>query len=160
MRLPSLAAVLLIAAFGQATSVSFAPSKVMAKEDREAREKEIVRLEQEYVAADLKGDNATTEKYESRDLTFVTEDGQLQNKRDRDREQAERRVKLASSEISEMKARVFSDDAVLVTGKWTVKGMRDGKDLSGVYRYTDLWVKHPDGWKIEFGQATRVGETK
>ena len=57
--------------------------------------------------------------------------------------------------IDEMKVRVYGDTAV-VTGQSTVKGMFKTQDISGKYRWTDVFVKRDGKWQIVNAQLTPV----
>jgi ketosteroid isomerase-like protein len=54
---------------------------------------------------------------------------------------------IASSVADDMKVRVYGDAAV-VTGRTAVKKQYKGKDISGQYRWTTVWVKDYAGrWR-------------
>jgi len=57
--------------------------------------------------------------------------------------------------IDEMKVRVYGDTAV-VTGQSTVKGIFKTQDISGKYRWTDVFVKRDGKWQIVNAQLTPV----
>jgi uncharacterized protein (TIGR02246 family) len=63
--------------------------------------------------------------------------------------------KTESTEINEMKAVVFGDKAV-VNGLSTDKSTTAGKDTSGQYRWTDVFVKRDGRWQCVTGYSTKV----
>lgn len=58
-------------------------------------------------------------------------------------------------EVDDMKAMVFGDTGVVV-GRQTQKGMQGGKDISGVMRFTDTWVRRDGRWQCVASQITRI----
>ena len=63
--------------------------------------------------------------------------------------------KTESAVNSEMKAIVFGDRAI-VNGLSTEKSSMAGKDTSGQYRWTDVFVKRDGRWQCVTGYATKV----
>ena len=59
--------------------------------------------------------------------------------------------------LDDMKVRVYGDTAV-VTGRTTEKSTYKGKDASGVYRWTDTWVKIDDGWQCVATHESKVAQ--
>lgn len=64
--------------------------------------------------------------------------------------------KFESAINSEMKAIVFGDRAI-VNGLSTEKSSMAGKDTSGQYRWTDVFVKRDGRWQCVTGYAAKVG---
>jgi Ketosteroid isomerase homolog len=64
-------------------------------------------------------------------------------------------LKIESSTNEDMKVQVHGDTAV-VTYRSTDKGNYKGNDLSGQYRWTDVFVKRNGRWQIVAGQGTRI----
>jgi hypothetical protein len=60
---------------------------------------------------------------------------------------------LESSEISDMKVRVYGTAAV-ATYSTPDKGKYKGKDIGGRYRWTDMFVRHGEKWQLVAGQGT------
>ncbi len=63
--------------------------------------------------------------------------------------------KTESAVISDMKAIVFGDRAI-VNGLSTEKSSLAGKDTSGQYRWTDVFVKRDGRWQCVTGYAAKV----
>ena len=57
--------------------------------------------------------------------------------------------------VEDMKATVF-DDAGVVIGRQTQKGNNDSRDISGVFRFTDTWIKRDGHWRCVASQITRI----
>ena len=62
---------------------------------------------------------------------------------------------LDSIEMGPMKVRTFGNTAV-VTGSDTEKSSFDGKDTSGKYIWTDVFVKQSGKWRAVASQSTKV----
>ena len=62
---------------------------------------------------------------------------------------------LDSIEMGPMKVRFFGNTAV-VTGSDTEKSMEDGKDTSGKYIWTDVFVKQNGKWRAVASQSTKL----
>jgi ketosteroid isomerase-like protein len=62
---------------------------------------------------------------------------------------------LDNIEMGAMKVRVFGNTAV-VTGSDTEKSMEKGKDTSGKYVWTDVFVKQNGKWQAVSSQSTKV----
>lgn len=60
-----------------------------------------------------------------------------------------------SIELGPMKVRVFGDTAI-VTGSDTEKSTYKGKDSSGKYVWTDIFVKRNGKWQAVSSQSTKV----
>ena len=62
---------------------------------------------------------------------------------------------LDNIEMGHMTVRIFGNTAV-VTGSDTEKSMEDGKDSSGKYLWTDVFVKQNGKWRAVASQTTKV----
>jgi hypothetical protein len=62
-----------------------------------------------------------------------------------------------SYEIGPMKVRVLGNTAV-VTGSDTEKSTYKGKDSSGKYVWTDVWVMRDGRWQAVASQNVKVGK--
>ena len=63
--------------------------------------------------------------------------------------------KYESRQISDLTIRVYGDTAV-VTGRSNQKGMENGKDYSGDYRFTRVYVRQKGRWLTVALQATAI----
>jgi ketosteroid isomerase-like protein len=64
---------------------------------------------------------------------------------------------LDSVEMGTMTVRIFGNTAV-VTGSDTEKSMEHGKDSSGNYIWTDVFVKQSGGWRAVASQSAKMPE--
>ncbi len=95
------------------------------------------------------------EKYAADDVAFTDPGGLLLNKGQFRAQFKSGDLKLESSKIDGMKVQMF-DKTAIVTYTTTDKGTYKGRDISGQYRWTDVFVKMGGKWKIVAGQGTPI----
>src|SRR5215467_9012294 len=128
---------------------------VIANSSSEAAKAEIRALESARNEAIVRGDAAKLEKMTSDDYTFITLRGELRTKAEIVRGFATGTFKYESREISDLNIRVYGDAAV-VTGHSSQKGTENGKDYSGDYRFTRVYVKENRRWLTVALQTTLI----
>jgi len=106
---------------------------------------EIESLKEARNLAVLHGDVAALDRMTSDDYTFITLRGELRTKSDILKGFASGSFHYESRQISDLKVRVYGDTAI-VTGRSMQKGMENGKDYSGDYRFTRVYVKEKGRW--------------
>ena len=126
----------------------------MASSSDKIRE-EIRALETARNEAIVHGDAAALERMTSDDYTFITLRGELRTKAEIVKGFSTGAFKYGSREISDLNIRVYEDTAV-VTGRSSQKGTENGKDYSGDYRFTRVYVKQNGRWLTVALQATLV----
>lgn len=112
-------------------------------------------LEHERNRAILNGDAAALERMTSDAYTFITLRGEMRTKTDIVKGFQSGSFKYDSRTISDLKVRVYGDTAI-VTGRSTQTGTESGKDYSGDYRFTRVYVKQKGRWVTVALQATRI----
>ncbi len=112
-------------------------------------------LEEERNQAILHGDAAALERMTSDDYTFITLRGEMRTKAEIVRDFRSGAIKYQSREISDLNIRVYGDSAV-VTGRATQKGMENGKDYSGDYWFTRVYVNQHGRWITVALQTTLI----
>jgi ketosteroid isomerase-like protein len=134
-----------------ATCISFA----FGEDQRETTdEREVRQMIQKYRSALLQRDIPMLEKIWADDYVFVNASGEVLTK-------AQRLSNLKSgatsfdsiNEEENITVRVYQNSAV-VTSRVTLKGQYSGKQISGQYRSTLVWVKGPAGWQLVSNQLT------
>lgn len=120
-----------------------------------AAEKEIRALEAERNEAILHGDAAALERMTSDDYTFITLRGELRTKAEIVKGFQSGSFKYESRTISDLKVRVYGDTAI-VTGRSSQQGKENGKDYSGDYRFTRVYVKQKGQWVTVALQTTLI----
>jgi len=64
-------------------------------------------------------------------------------------------LKIDSIVAGEQKVKVYIG-GVIVTGKSSVKGKFKDQDISGDYRFVDIYERKPAGWQVVYSQLTKV----
>ena len=118
-------------------------------------EQTLMKMERDGLAALLKRDVASFGRLVSDDAVMTTPDGASQTKAQLLADLKSGALVMESSEISDMKVRVFGD-AAIVTYTTADKGKFKGQDISGRYRWTDVFVRRGGTWQIVSGQGTPI----
>lgn len=116
---------------------------------------EIRLLEEERNQAILHGDSATLERMTSDDYTFVTLRGEMLTKAAIVQNFRSGVAKYQSREISDLNIRVYGSSAV-VTGRAIQKGAENGKDYSGNYWFTRVYINKGGRWITVALQTTLI----
>jgi len=116
---------------------------------------EIKSLEEARNQAVLHGDVAALDRMTSDDYTFITLRGELRTKSDILKGFASGSFHYDSRQVSDLKVRVYGDTAI-VTERSVQKGMENGKDYSGDYRFTRVYVKENGHWLTVALQTTLI----
>ena len=129
-------------------------SGVAVGDDRAAVEKKLIQMEKDWTKASLAGDSAALSQILADDWvgqgtwgTF-TKAQVLADLKSGDN-------KLSSITLADMKVRVFGDTAV-VTSSDDEKSSYKGKDTSGHYVWTDVFVKRKGKWQAVASHGTLV----
>ena len=112
-------------------------------------EQELIKLEQEWSAARLRGDVAAIERMLADDFIGTGYDGTVRDKARWMKEVAPPPVKakLLAHDTDDLRVRVYGDTAVL-TGRQTIKGNREDKDFIERRRFTHVYVKRQGKWQL------------
>ena len=116
---------------------------------------DILDLEKERNQAVIRGDAAALERMTSDDYTFITLRGELRTKAEIVAGFKTGSFHYESRQISDLNVRVYGTSAV-VTGRSIQKGSENGKDYSGDYRFTRVYVKQDGRWQTVALQATLI----
>ena len=120
-------------------------------------EQQLIKLEQDRAQAAVRGDTAFLEQNTSDDYTFINARGMLITKAQLLADFKSGQIKLQSSDLDDLHARLYGDTAVL-TGRSTQKGQAYGQDTAGQYRFTRVYVKRNGRWQSVAFQQTRIAE--
>jgi ketosteroid isomerase-like protein len=118
-------------------------------------EQTLMQTEQELVDAILKGDAAPFERAMADSFVFTAPDGGMQTKTQFIADLKSGALKMESTKNEDMKVQVYGD-AAIVTYRSTDKGKYKDFDISGQYRWTDVFVKRNGRWQIVSTQGTRI----
>jgi len=118
-------------------------------------EQSLMKMEQEMADALVKNDVSVWDKYSADNSVFTDPGGMVMNKAETMAMFKSGDLKIESTKIGDMKVAMYGDTAI-VTYKTTDKLTVKGKDMSGEYRWTDVFAKVGGKWKLVAGQGTRV----
>ena len=116
---------------------------------------EILELERQRNRAIISGDAVALERMTSDDYTFITLRGELRTKAEIVQGFKSGSFHYDSREISDLNVRVYGNTAI-VTGRSIQKGKENGKDYSGDYRFTRVYVKQDGRWQTVALQTTLI----
>ena len=135
------------------TCISFA----FGEDQRETtNEQEVRQMIQKYRSALLQRDIPMLEKIWADDYVFVNASGEVLTKAQRLSNLKSGATSLDSINQEEnITVRVYQNSAV-VTSRVTLKGQYSGKQISGQYRSTLVWVKGLAGWQLVSNQLTAL----
>jgi ketosteroid isomerase-like protein len=70
------------------------------------------------------------------------------------------KFKLESNQLDDMKVHAAGADLAIVTYRSTDKGSYEGHDLSGQYRWLDVFAKRGGTWQFVVSQGTKIEQPK
>ena len=146
------------------TNRSAGPSASPTKEpfNPAAIEAEVLRLDKEWANVIKTRDLDALRKIEADDIVLTYPDGTTGTKADEIRDAESGNVTVETFEVMEAKATVLGPEAAVVTGRSMIKNGKykptNGKliDISGEYRFTDVFAKRNGTWQVVISQATRI----
>jgi ketosteroid isomerase-like protein len=118
-------------------------------------EETLMQTEQMLTDSLLKHDSAPFEKTLADSFVFVAPDGSLQQRAAFIADLDNGNLKITSTTNEDMAVRVYGD-AAIVSYRSTDKGMYKDTDISGQYRWTDVFVKQKGEWRIVATQGTPI----
>jgi hypothetical protein len=116
--------------------------------------KELIAMENRYNDALLRADWKSLESLLAGDLVFNNADGSVSHKPDTISSLRSGEIKFDSIAMSDVTVQGFGGVGV-VSGKLVEKARYKSSDLSGSYRFLDVWVKRDGRWQNVAGQETR-----
>jgi len=118
-------------------------------------EKEILKLENQWSEAVVKRDTTTLQRLYADEYLFTDTGGDVWNKEQDIASIASGTYVGTSFNLDDMKVHIYRRVAV-VTGSNDMKATYNGKDISGKYRFTDVFVKRSGRWQCVATQSTLV----
>ena len=118
----------------------------------------VKKIEQEILDGVLKSDTSALEKYLTSDYLGIGPDGATQNKSEFMSDVKSGTLKIESSTMSDMKVQVADPDMAVVVYRTDDKGAYKGKDVTGQYRWLDVFVKRGGKWQIAIDQGTQIAK--
>jgi hypothetical protein len=138
-------------AFAQAADTKKPPTGTPAQ----GTEATLLKMEREAAAALVKRDLAGFGGLFADDATLIGPDGAVQTKAQLIADVKSGALVIQSTEIGEFKARVFGESAI-ATYTTTDKGKYKDRDISGKYRWTDVFVRRGGKWQVVASQGTPI----
>jgi ketosteroid isomerase-like protein len=123
-----------------------AKAQTPAQTEVEHSTQELITLENEWAKSVVKLDLAFMEQILADDYTWTDPEGNVHTKAEEIASIKSGQGVVTSCVSDDVKVRVYGDAAV-VTGLTTQKGMVEGKEVSGQFRWTDTWVKIAGRWQ-------------
>jgi ketosteroid isomerase-like protein len=108
--------------------------------------------------AAVKGDAEFLERNLADDCININALGARMTKQEAIQARKAGKVKFQSIEPREQQVHVHGNTAI-AEGTYSIKGTREGQDISGEYRTTQVWVKEGGNWKQVAFQSTPVRTT-
>ena len=122
-------------------------------------EKAILKMESDWADSFVKNDMSVTERITADDYSFINSTGETQTKAQLVEMFKSGTYKISYLDLDNFKVRVFGETVVATYGQ-TEKSQYQGKDNSGHYVYTDVWVKRNGNWQIVATQGTKSEQKK
>jgi len=142
-----------------------AASSTPAKEafDPAAIEAEVLKLAREWMTASQTYDPEIIRRIVADDAVLVYPDGSTATKADELRLVETKAITADSWELLDPKVTVISADSAFITGRSTVKNgkykdpnVKRPIDISGEYRFLDVYTRRNGKWQVTASQATKV----
>lgn len=122
-------------------------------------EQTLIQLERDWAKALGKNDQAALDRIVAPDWMVTSADGRLLTKAQNDAEQKSGTLKYTAFAADDFRVRVFGETAI-VTGRSTVQGTQNGRDISGEQRFTDVFVRRDGRWQAVSTQVTPVANPR
>jgi ketosteroid isomerase-like protein len=118
----------------------------------------VIALENAWGAASIRRDGAAVGRMLSPDFTFVDPDGKFRTKAQVIATINDDTAQYVSGANSALSPRVHGN-TVVITGVWTGTVKTKTGTTQNRYRWTDTWVKSPEGgWMCIAGQSVRLAK--
>ena len=142
-----------------ATKTATAASPSVPAESAADTEKALLQMERDWMEAIKNRDKFTLERILADDFMSISWDGKTFNKAEGIAANLATDSKLDSYTLDPLKVRIFGDAAV-VTGGDKEKSSFKGKDTSGQYAWTDVYVKRNGRWQAVSTHSSRFPQAK
>jgi len=115
----------------------------------------LLQLENDWEQANAKNDTTALERILAPEFVSTDSDGRLVTRAEMFARRKSGAVKFAEFTQDDYKVHLVGDTAV-VTGRSTFKGVRDGKNLNGRERWTDVFVRRNGNWQAVTSHSSRI----
>ncbi|HEY4424175.1 MAG TPA: nuclear transport factor 2 family protein [Pyrinomonadaceae bacterium] len=131
--------------------------------DAAAIEAEIIKLEREWADANKTHSSEAVKRILSDSAVIVYPDGSTATKADEVKTIESGSITAESYEILDPKVTVIDGDSAFITGRGVIKngknvvpGQKKPIDISGEYRFLDVYAKRDGKWQVVASQATKI----
>jgi ketosteroid isomerase-like protein len=128
-----------------------------------AIEAEIIKFEKDWAAAAQRHDAETVRKILADDLVMTYPDGTTGTKSSELSDIESGAMTVESWDLSDTKVTVLGPDSAFITGRGVIKNgkFKDAKskkviDVSGEYRFTDIYARRNGQWQAVASQTTKI----
>ncbi len=118
-------------------------------------EQALLQLERDWEQANAKNDLAALDRILGPEFVSTDSDGRLTTRAEVFVRRKGGAVKFTAFTQDDYKVHVVGDTAI-VTGRSTIKGIRDGKDWAGQERWTDVFVRRSGRWQAVASHQSRI----
>jgi ketosteroid isomerase-like protein len=123
---------------------------------KHASEKQVEAIEEQWRQAQLTGDTSTIEKLLADDYIGITANGLINTKEQQLERMRNRTLMVTKMNVSDVKVKLYGSIAI-VTSRVDLEGTNEGTSVTGVYRYTRVYKRSPNGaWKVTNFEATHI----
>ena len=129
----------------------------LAAQAQNALDRDILKLENDWSTAWQKKDAAFLQKLYADEFIVTDQDGNIYTKAQDIANMSSPGTNTTSFALTDLKVHGYGD-VVVVTGLNTVKSTFKGRDTSGAYRFTDVFVKRDGRWQAVATQSTLVAK--
>lgn len=129
----------------------------VARADAPSVEQNLMQMEKDWAQAGVKKDAATEDRIVADDWVGIGSEGKSFTKAEAMADLKSGASVTESIELGAMKVRVFGNTAV-VTGTDTEKSSYKGKDTSGKYAWTDVFVMRQGHWQAVASHDSKVAK--
>ena len=147
----------------EAARTANANSAKPAAIDTAAIEAELLKLEREWAAASQSHNSEPVKRIVADDVHMVYPDGSTGTKADEISSIESGTITVDSWDLLDPKATILNENAAYITGRGVIKNgkVRDPqtkrtRDISGEYRFTDIYLRRNGEWQAVASQTTRI----
>lgn len=117
-------------------------------EDTANAQRSLLAANAAYDRALIAGDAAALDRFYADDFRLIDDDGDIHDKRGQIAFMT-RTIDLLNARSDDIKVSMLGADAALVTGRFTGKYRAGGKEADFIERYTSVWVRDGDQWRLK-----------
>jgi ketosteroid isomerase-like protein len=147
--------VLIAAALLALPASAHAQARARATTYEQAAGRQLIALVEQWGRAARAADARSLDRLLADDFSATTADGRVRSKKEYIADFVSGSRKIDELAFDNYQARVHGNAAALTHGG-TLRGLNDGRDASGRYRWTHIFVRRGSRWRCVATQATRL----